>query len=425
MQRLILMALLLAHTHLHAQKQPLISGKPFPYTGSFITNSPSKQTKTIESYRGKYLLLNLFGSICGQAFEILPRLDSFNRKYKSDLSILLIGLKDYKIESLYDKYREYFNLQLEVSIDSIVIPSVKTYFLPTFVWIDTNGLIKGVSGPDKVTPENIERFISGQALPFENLSAPIVFDNTKDYLNENNDGSFSKYLLRSMLGKWDSTLPIGFPDKLMFSSSSNKFSAIGLRMADLYRYAYFGARYWGNYGDSLYGKVWIYPIFSDSAPTSLAERFCFSASYQGTNVPDLSAVLKSNLQQYFGYRGRIEKRLMPYYSVTIKPDKLDSLKSKGGPQRKQGSHASINYQNVTMDQLLDRIAYYFYTENGYDIPILNQTDLKFNVDVKVEAIFTVRKEIIRALNSIGIVIELKQRMMDVLVLSQNNSVAPQ
>ena len=72
----------------------------------------------------------------------------------------------------------------------------------------------------------------------------------------------------------------------------------------------------------------------------------------------------------------------------------------------------------------ERIAYYNYTgDSREDIPFINETGVNFNVDVSFEAILTVRDEFFAALKEIGIIVELKSRIMDVLILTPKKSIA--
>ena len=90
----------------------------------------------------------------------------------------------------------------------------------------------------------------------------------------------------------------------------------------------------------------------------------------------------------------------------------------------RNNHARIYLRNVPIDLLIERIAYYNYTgDSREDIPFINETGVKFNVDVSFEAILTVRDEFFAALREIGIIVELKSRIMDVLILTPKKSIA--
>lgn len=413
MYRLFLAALLLASGSVYAQhKAVLMPGQAFPYKGAFLLNNRPGQYQTIESYKGKYLLLDLFSSNCVQCFQNLPRLDSINKQYGKDLTILLVGKKDYKLEGLYEKYRKRFSLQLDVSIDSVLFTKVKYSFLPTYVWIGPEGLIRAVSAPDQVTAANIERFISGKPLSFGALPEVQNFDPQKDYLSEGNGGPDSNYLVRSLFGVWNQTLPFVSPEKLRFSPDSKKFTTLGKTMEGLYRYVYFNSSFW-RYGDSLYGKAWLNPVFADGEVLSVEERYCFTASYKGKKIPDLKLLLKNTLEQYFGFSGSVIQQSMPYYSVRVIPALKEQLRTKGGESIRRRTHASLDYRNVSIDQLIERVSYY----NTSKIPFVNESGIDFNVDVTIEAILTEEKDFFDALERIGIVIEKKYRLMDVLVLS--------
>lgn len=418
MQRLLLWTLLLASGYTYAQKMPLVVGEPFPYQESFIVSYPERQVKSLENYKDKHLLLVLFGSECIQNFRYLPTLDSLSKNKKAQLNVLHIGRKDHKIEEMYYKYQRYFNLQLEVAFDSLCFLKVKVYGLPTYVWIGQDGKIKGVSAPSELTSENVSRFLSGKPLPFGSITEGLSYNTASELFNKKTD---SNYLFRTKLGIWNNTMPYNYPVKLAFDSSN--FHVSGVFLEGLYRYAYFGTGFW-DHGDSLNGKVWLYPLLKGDSVFFSQQKYYFSASYSGSNQPDLKSLLKSNLEDYFGYTGEIVRKSMPYYSVTVMPDKIETLRTKGEKKVWRNNHARIYLRNVPIDLLIERIAYYNYTgDNRKDIPFFDETGVNFNVDVSFEAILTVRDEFFAALRKIGIIVELKSRIMDVLILTPKKSIA--
>lgn len=417
MQRLLLWTLLLASEHVIAQKQPMNAGDIFPYQNEINFINPGNHSKAIKSFKGKPLLLVLFGSECVVGFKYLPFLDSLQKKHGDKMSVVLVGKKDKKIFDLYARYQDHYKLSLEIAIDSIIFQRVKVNFLPTFVWINKEGIIQGVSSHEKLSGPIISRFIDANSLPFGSLPTLNYFDPTRPYILGGNGGSDSNYLVRTVFGKWDPTIPF-YSSEYEPVLSKNVFNALGFSLEDLYRYAYFGMHYWG-YGDSLNGKVWVTPRLLNPDAATTVQRYCFSVSYQGNNRPDIRAILQNILFQQFGYNISVETKTMPYYAVTLQPEKLQSLMAKGGKTSRKSSHGFLNYKNVSINEIIRRIANY----NDFAIPFINETNLSGNVDVEVQAIFTDSENFYTALREIGIIIERKYKPMKVITLSQKNSIA--
>ena len=126
-------------------------------------------------------------------------------------------------------------------------------------------------------------------------------------------------------------------------------------------------------------------------------------------------LLKNTLEQYFGYKGSVLQQQKPYYSVQVIPAFRERLKTRGEKSIRRRTHASLDYRNVTIDQVIERIAYY----NTSKLPFVNETGIDYNIDVIVEAILTNENDFFAALKKIGILIEKKYRLMDVLVLSRD------
>lgn len=412
MYRFILVLLLLAACDSYAQKkQQLKTGQPFPYTESFFVRGEKGGQRTIESYKGKYLLLDLFGSNCVECFQNMPKLDSFQVKYGKELNILLIGKVDYRLGELCRKFRERFNLKLDIAEDSALFAVIQYYFLPTYIWIGPDGLIKAVTEPDRVTVRNIETFISGNPLPFGELQLAQPFVKSKEFLTGGNGGADSNYLYRSILSRWNPSLPYLSHTKMEFEPGSRAFHAFGNTMEELFRLAFFGTHFW-KYGDSLNGVVWPHPIISDSIKPETDDRYCYSASYRASVPPDLSIMLKSTLEQYFGYKGKVIRQSMPYYSVKIASSYVDTIRTKGLKTSRKRTHASLNYTNVSLNEVIAILDYY----NSSRIPLINESGVDDKIDVNINAILTVEEDFIKALGEIGIIVEKKNKMMEVLLL---------
>lgn len=193
---------------------------------------------------------------------------------------------------------------------------------------------------------------------------------------------------------------------------------MGMNIPDLYRLAYFGKHFW-DYGDSLNGKAWFFPIYSDGVIPNEDQRYSFSTSYTSVLSRDLEKIFQSTLADNFGYTVSVEKRNMVYYSVNTDSAKIASLRSKGDKKIRRRNHTYIDFQNVTLDELIKTLAYYDITY----IPFINESPVNFTIDIKVNAILTDQSDLFSSLADKGIVIQKKERPMRVLILTKEKRTA--
>jgi hypothetical protein len=180
--------------------------------------------------------------------------------------------------------------------------------------------------------------------------------------------------------------------------------------------------YWGKLlgrtEDSIYGKVWPSPIIVDSSYED--NRYCYTAAYRGSVVPDLYSMLRSDLYSYFNYKVSVETREMPCWIVTCTNDGRVRLRSKATVFSGVLDHAGFDYQHIDIGYLISVLAYY---DSDTDMPFINETRIDYPIDLKVDALLTRREDFFAALRRAGIVIDRATRPMKVLVLVKDKNVA--
>lgn len=407
---LIVVMTLLSLSTFAQTKMELVIGKPFPYNERFTLSHPKSKTMSAEDFKGKYLLLQLFSSQCVLSFKGLPLLDTLQKQNDKNLNILLISLRDNKIETLYKKFKLHYKLELKMSVDSALLSTLRFYFLPTYIWIDPSGIVQAVSGPDRVTRANVQTFISGQKLSFSDLIRPSTFNEKNDFLDNGNGGADSNYLFRSVLSNWNESIPYYIPRELKFDANTKKFAALGANLSMLLRYAYFG-RPFIEYADSLNGSVWPHPVFefNHAANQSL---YCYAVSYKTSPVPKLSELLKTAISQTLGRDVRIEIRGMPYYEISFDSVKQNLIRSDGGKAVHRHSHASLDDSNITIADLINRLEYY----NTGDIPFITTGWFPNHFSIKLGRILTDQNDFFEGLRMLGFTITKKYKSMQVIVV---------
>ncbi len=389
---------------------------------TFTYNANEELNKLLDRERKggcSKIILDLFTSNCIVCFRMLPKMQEIQKKYKKSLLVILLGDQDKEIAEVYEKFRIRFSLTLDVLYDSVFFNQYFISSVPRYLWIDEKGILQAMTGPDELTPQNIEFFITGQPMNIPAQESQSAFALSKLLLINGNGGADTSFLFRSILSRWNKSQPNIYPARLSYSQYGNFFQALGISMSDLYRYAYFGWARW-TCRDSVYGKLYPLPVFigNDSLPGSNAR---FNYSFRKTEAdPDsllLQRALRNDLATYFGYEVMITKRMMPCWKLVASPGAAQRLKSRYKQQKLSGTFSGIDYQHVAVKAIIELLYFMRYDE----YPFIDVTGIGFPIDIKMDTVLTDFDSLRKGLQTAGIELVLSEQQMEVILLKKSNA----
>jgi hypothetical protein len=236
-------------------------------------------------------------------------------------------------------------------------------------------------------------------------------------------------LSNSSISEWHRPTPAAIPPLKFDTADSLVFR--GTDLNDLYRYAYTGIYWWEGVGDTLYSNWGFRPVLQikDTALFQgdfLAEKHMFS--YQRTFDHPVSKTwllecLRSDLRCYFHYDVKIEKRNLPYLSLTVALGAADKLLAKSGEQcswhhLKSGTQfLGFTATNITPNMLLSLIEKGNQPHSG-GLPFIDETNINGGIDITVNALLTDIPSLTKELAKSGLILAEKKREMNVLVIRE-------
>lgn len=432
---LIILTLNLFKVHAQLSREIITPiGTPAPYFKLNVKNAKTGawEVKTLDSYKGKWLLLEFWSKTCAVCIYGLPKLNSLSKSLADRMDVLLVGSNDNKynkgIEEFYERLANQNKLSLAIAFDSVIFSKYKINALPHVVIIDTAGVVRSVPYSQELDESKLLALFDHHNNLFFQKPGYGIKPLPLGKSNQMNNGNFAPIVDSLGIIKHGSKLSFYSKEKLpkikidlSKGLQNDRFEVSGTSLERLYMLAYFGKSLW-YYKDSLNNNTWIKPIIKtkDTIP------FVYNAirgeglyTYQTTlhheraSVNILKQVMQNDLKKWFGYNVRIEVRNMPVWKMVV----LDSAIVKGikttnnSENAITGDASKFIFKNATTDDMLSKINYYHPAKRFY-----NETFLNFNIDLQLDANITDLAQVRNCLKRYGLDLVKGVRKMKVLVI---------
>ncbi|PSL28093.1 redoxin domain-containing protein [Chitinophaga ginsengisoli] len=412
----------------------VLADNGFPEIGKKIETFNFKNIKyykhrsiPIDSFKGKWLILDVWDKHCTTCIASLPKMDSLQNKFSDEIQIVMVAPPDVENEKIYDRFREKMKLNLPGAFEDSIYERFDIAALPFIIVVDPGGIVKAVTY--RVNFDDINDFLQGRTpvLPriygkTEQDKIHSRYDSKIPYLINGNGGAEDHILYRSLLTITDKPTE-GFPSRIGLDKYG-KFELLGVDLNFLYMYAFIG-RYphWGP-RDSLYGKFsprveWqpVDPSYSSQNEKGGEKFYCYSliAPKEKGDKAYLMRVMQNDLMNYFGYSAYIEKKKMPYWRLVASKDAPSKLKATGGAYYvTPGKVATgVTVRNYPMKNFIILLP-----NDG--TPIIDETDISGNIDITLDCIMTDFNQVKKELNIHGLDLIRGEREMEVLIVKCSN-----
>jgi thiol-disulfide isomerase/thioredoxin len=426
---ILLLSILLMAVAFIARSQDLTVGSPAPAFTLGIKNGINGKTaiRSLNSYKGKWLVLEFWSRTCSSCIEGFPKLERIREKYREIATVLLIGNNEPRynlgIEKFYAKLAGQQQLRLDHGFSAGIFTEYKVNSYPHIVIVSPDGKVASVTYPQEMTEENLDLLFSGKQNPMvqkttyikkQIASRPVVITD-----------STSNFPHQSSITPWKHGDPINITLDLKKGLKNGRFSNSGTQLERLYLLAYFGKALW-HPGDSLYGKASLRAVleltdtsrFVVNGVRSLGQyAYHIQMQDQKADLSDLQQAMQSDLAQWMCYTALVEKRAVPVYALTISEENAIRLKSASVEKK-------INVDATMFDFTACSTADILKTINNFHqmVQLDDRTMISFPIDLKIEAPMTDLKAVMSALAEKGLIFEPASKFMDVLVISENKVV---
>lgn len=389
-----------------------------PYTGTGLASSTDK-----------LLLLDFWATWCASCVREFPKLDTLQLAFKDRLTILLVnepnsGDDIKKVNAFFEKKTnpggKKFALPVIFSSEQLTkwFPHLT---IPHTVWIYRNKVI-AITGAAEVNAANIQSVLENKVIAFEIKEDQMDFDFHKPLLENDNGGTASSLLYKSVFTKFlngagGATGQLLSPDSLQL----RKFY-INKPVLSLYSSAFPNLETNRRIlDDELYGL-----LLNDTQNLKWKtdHYFCYEQTLaSGTNPEKQQRLMQLDLDRQFELFSRIEKRLIKCYVLKLKNAGLLNTPApgavKGGLQKDDNGYWIIKNHGISALVIaLNRqsVGKPFFPvvldETGYALPV--------NIKLEVKDIHDL-DALQKILPSCGLELIIADREVDMLVISKQFS----
>lgn len=441
MKKILIILFVLISQHVVSQYKPDSIqpevGKPLP---GFVLDNVKYYTKSkvsSEDFKGKWLILDFWYRGCLACIHSFPRTNDLQERFKEKVQFILVGANDKMafgkgIEELYDRLRKKMNLQLTAVFDSTLVQRWGIRRFPSVIIVDPRGVTRHITFGGDMIADKVQDMLDGKEVSFEKKEMP-------GYDPESVTNSTEQLVFRSVLTKWNGEAQsIGSLASPWYEANGKRYVGYNASMVQLFRLynlAYIGEFDWSSPDDSLYGKIYPYPVLEikdssffkeDRAIPGWKGQNFYNYNLSSTATPPNSKnyvmqVLRNELKNSFGYEVTIEKRSMPVWRFIATPEAEKKLKTKGGtpgsPDMGEGDGGAggYSYRNWPIGILFNSIIR-FLGESTNVPPFFDETGITYNIDITMDALMIDKAAVIKELKRNGLDLVRGEKEMYVMVI---------
>jgi thiol-disulfide isomerase/thioredoxin len=141
------------------------------------------KSATLSEFKNKMVLLDFSATSCIPCLELLPVLDSLQKKYANDVQVIMVSSESReRLTSFLEINKIGKSCHIPIVVEDSVLAALFPHTaLPHEVWIDRQGYVAAITGHEYVTSENIHKIVNGQRVSWP-VKADLEFDKDSSIL---------------------------------------------------------------------------------------------------------------------------------------------------------------------------------------------------------------------------------------------------
>ncbi|WP_454045109.1 TlpA family protein disulfide reductase [Chryseobacterium sp. Marseille-Q8038] len=420
----IIALLFILVSNIHGQVKPLKIGDKCPADLLEYLHSQNGVSKD------KSIILDFWATYCVPCLKAFPLLDSLQKQYDSELSIVSItDQNDDLVQEVLDRVFDNKKYSLTILTKNNFI---KQYFphmtIPHYVWINKDGLVKAITGEKESLVSGMKEFLHDEVISVKMKIPQIEYLGGKPLFGSNivQVGNELKY--HSLVTKYRPDLSGGY------FRGENFITCVNAPISKLYQMIFgkFDLAFWSDHRLEVKGlnterdSVEL-GIFTSQRLIDLYKQIKPDVAYSYELVmPDstytidsLFSIAQQDLNRFFsskGLEGHLEKRKTEILALTI----IDNEKFKMTCTEENNPNIyttdlSMKIRDQSINYLISQFAPLVESLN---LPLINKTNYNGRLTVELNGdlkdLFTLNRE----LKKFGMYLEQRKEFTDIVVITK-------
>lgn len=415
------LCLCIAHAQTNNNIKPLSIGDTIPddLVLTNVYNYPASEIR-LSDLKGKLVILDFWSTWCGACIEAFPKMHELQKVFKDRVNIIFVN--SYPGDSIA-KVRDFLDNRKKTTGQQVWLPfSLQQYslldyfphrFIPHYVWINKDGVVAAITSSTEVTGINIENLLQGTKNIHEKKDI-LNYDYKKPFFQQNHTLSPDGFLRSSVLSKYVEGL--GSTSGMIKNDDGKvtRFYMFNYSPTALIRAAFYDNRNVAAGRIIMQSKNQAY--FSEKAGQDqdrYANAYCYELTMPPASEEELFSSMKKDICS--GFRVKVVNAKRKIKCLILSLDSNDQrLKTKGG--QSMFSTAIYNKRKFISNQSVDEVAKYF--EGTLKIPVINESKIKYNVDVNLPSNFDFKNlnEVVQSLTKAGFTVREEEREIEFAII---------
>ena len=346
----------------------------------------------LADFKGKAVIIDFWATWCSPCVNAFFKMDTLQNIFKNSLQFIPVTYEDREtVSKLFKAIYIARGLTIPMTIvdDTVLLQYFSHRQLPHYVWIDSKGIVKAITGPDEVNEKNIQKLVNGNDLTLRIKTDTLKWVVDKPMFIDNQFKIENEQMYYSIITGYNPNLPTGSHVRRGFISFPNHnivrlyqliLGKFTLEYLDMNRLVLeeFNSMDSLNVGIPATGQKKVMPEFLYTyelyiADTTIRRSMMFEFA-------------KQDLNRFFslkGYTGFVEKRTIPVLAL-VRTSRLDKITSKGGKKIDKHSDFGIEQVNFPLSTFISKFQTSAVTNNG-SIAVVDNTGFKSNVDISIQS----------------------------------------
>ncbi len=390
-----------------------------------VFNNPGASI-SLNDYRGKLIILDFWNKWCIGCINSFPEMEKLQKNFGNKIKIFLVTTDSN--EAVRQLFRRVKLPSLPIITGDTLLTNMFPHMtVPHHVWINSEGIVQFITDGYNTTENNIEKVLVGNKLTLNVKKEVNDFNHDVPFWQEGN-GRLQKYVTgySFAMKRIEENTSTNWS---MSKDSVNKvigFKFLNISLLELYKMAFGYSIYYSPY-KHINRVVFDVPRKRNDfkPPTnydSLNEwdknnLVCFESKWMAVKDTLAFKHLQDDVNKFFPYSVKVEAREVFCYSLTLVPN-YHFKKITNEKKMIDWNGDKFSLKNMPVSVLVESL-------NGMNIfdsiPVIDETGLEDNIDVTLINAFTDIKTLKGQLLQNGFVLEQKNKILKMLIISEKNN----